>query len=421
MALKHSIEILQAGSRYVGRKCITRQTELKIGEQVVICHKRDEAFSWIALPTLEGRCPYCGNLVELNEVFKPPLAPAEAVHQPGKSKPRPEPAYVPAQRRSGLSPTRLALIVGLILVGCIGSIVGYRYFFARPTAVPMITAYPTNTPRPIPTATPQPIATATSPRPTSTSRAPAPTSTQRATATPSFAEQEAALLRTLRYRKENGKVIFADRAVSPPTLDGRLNEWSGAEYEVPHEFHDKEGNLSGNWRGASDLYGRFYAQWDVDNLYLGLEVTDDVHVQIEKGRLMYQGDEVEIQIDANLAGDFSDTDLSSDDGQVGLSAGNFSAGASEAYIWRLNGKERSGADIQVVTKQTSDGYTLEVAIPWWTLGGKPNLETAVGFTLCLSDNDVAGTAQQQTLLCTAPGRKWGDPTTWGTLVLVDRE
>jgi hypothetical protein len=248
---------------------------------------------------------------------------------------------------------------------------------------------------------------------------PAPTSTQRTAVTASFAEQEAALLRTLRYRKENGKVIFADRAVSPPTLDGRLNEWSGLEYEISHEFHDKEGNMSGNWRGPSDLYGRFYAQWDVDNLYLGIEVTDDIHVQIEQGRLMFKGDEVEIQIDTNLESDFSDTNLSDDDGQIGLSAGDFDARNPEAYIWRLNGKERSESDIQVAAERTNNGYILEAVIPWWTLGGQPKLETAVGFTLCLSDNDVTNTAQQQTLLCTIPGRRWGDPTTWGTLILVD--
>ena len=55
----------------------------------------------------------------------------------------------------------------------------------------------------------------------------------------------------------------------------------------------------------------------------------------------------------------------------------------------------------------------------WTLGGRPPIETAVGFCLNLSDNDVPGTAQQQTLISTAPTRKWGDPTTWGTLILVD--
>lgn len=351
----------------------------------------------------------CGSQVELSKALKP------LPHRP--SKPKQDPEHVPGPRKRARPWVWLALLASFFCIGLIGVIIGYRYIFARPMAVPIITTRTTNTM--LPTTTPQQVFTATSPRPTSTTRSPSPTSTQRATATPSSADQEAALLHSLRYREENGDVVFADRVASPPILDGRLNEWGVLRYQVSHEFHDRNGELSGNWNGASDLYGRFCIQWDADNLYLGLEVTDDVHVQIEKGRLMYKGDEVEIQIDTNLASDFSDTDLSNDDGQIGLSAGDFGANASEAYIWQLNGKEHSGADIQVATRETSNGYTLEAMVPWWTLGRRLGLETAVGFTLCLSDNDVPDSAQQQTLLCTTPGRKWGDPTTWGTLVLVD--
>lgn len=409
MNSKHSVATLQSGSRYVGHKCISRQAELVAGDQVVICHKKNEAFSWVALPSLEGRCPYCGNQLDLSEFFvSPPGHPSEP--RPGK------PKYPPGSRRKDLPWVWIALLASLVCIGFVGVMVGYRYLFARPTAGSTITIRSTETT--LPATTHQQVPTV-SPQPTSTTRKLAPTSTQHATATPSFADRESALLRLLHYREENGEVIFANRATKSPTLDGRLNEWSELRYEVSHEFHDKKGEFSGNWNGASDLYGSFYIQWDNDNLYLGIEVMDDVHVQIEEGRLLYKGDEVELQIDTNLANDFSDTGLSKDDGQIGLSPGDFGANASGAYIWRLNGKEHSGANVQVAARETNKGYTLEAAIPWWALGGQLSLETAVGFTLCLSDNDVPGSAQQQTLLCTTSRRKWSDPTTWGTLVLVD--
>jgi serine/threonine protein kinase len=276
-------------------------------------------------------------------------------------------------------------------------------------------------------ATPELVATPVTLEPAPTSPAPTappptlerppkkdlPTAT--ATESLSLAEREAALLRILRYRKDNGDVIFAYPVESPPMLDGRLDEWTGQLYEIPHEVFDPEESRS----GPTDLYGRFHIGWNADNLYLGVQVTDDVHVQIESGRLLYKGDDVEIQVDRDLLSDFNDSELSSDDGQVGLSAGDFDSLAPEAYIWLPSSREQPGTTIAVAVQQSGDGYTLEAAIPWWVVGGRPTVETAVGFCLNLSDNDVPNTAQQQAMISTAPMRKWGDPTTWGTLILVD--
>jgi hypothetical protein len=40
-----------------------------------------------------------------------------------------------------------------------------------------------------------------------------------------------------------------------------------------------------------------------------------------------------------------------------------------------------------------------------------------GFAISISDNDAAGTAQQQSLVSSAPARELFDPTTWGTMIL----
>ena len=236
----------------------------------------------------------------------------------------------------------------------------------------------------------------------------------------SLAEHEADLLSTMRYREGNGKVVFAYPVHTSPTIDGQLNEWAGRAYDIPHELRDPEvESLIGNRSGPSDLSGRLHIGWNAEHLYVGIDVVDDVHVQIERGKTFFRGDDIEIQIDADLAGDWSDAGLSSDDGQVGLSAGDFGSSGPEAYIWLPPSREQPGTMIAVAAQQTARGYRLEAAIPWSALGGRPPVETPVGFCLSLSDNDVPGTAQQQTLMSTVPRRKWGDPTTWGTLVLVD--
>ena len=237
---------------------------------------------------------------------------------------------------------------------------------------------------------------------------------------PSRRELEAELLSRVAYREENGRVVFAYPVASPPSIDGRLNEWGGRAYEVPYEFRDPEvAGLIGNRTGNADLSGRFYIEWDADHLFIGGDVTDDVHVQIKQGRLLFQGDDIEIQLDADLLGDWDDAAHSEDDAQVGFSAGDFGALSPEAYIWLPASQEQPGTMITVAARQTGEGYTLEAAIPWWVLGGRPAIETPVGFCLSLSDNDAPGTAQQQTLMSTAPDRTWGDPTTWGTLILME--
>ncbi|MBN2393572.1 MAG: protein kinase [Anaerolineae bacterium] len=264
---------------------------------------------------------------------------------------------------------------------------------------------PTATPRA--TSTPQPTVT---PKPTATPRA---TNTPRATETPSLARLEQAWMATADYRRVNGAAIFAYEVTKLPAIDGDLTEWSGTPYPVPYEVH----NPDDKWDGEDDLSGNFHIAWDEDALYLGVEVIDDVHVQAETGRLIYNGDEIELQIDAELHTDFESTDHSSDDVQVGLSPGNFGSLKPEAYVWLP--EEMAAPRIEVAARRTGQGYDLEAAIPWYYLGGRPEVEVPIGFCLNLSDKDDPQAEAQEVMASTAPGRKWGDPTTWGTLVLVD--
>jgi hypothetical protein len=62
---------------------------------------------------------------------------------------------------------------------------------------------------------------------------------------------------------------------------------------------------------------------------------------------------------------------------------------------------------------------LEAALPWWALNLSPRAETPYGLCLSLTDTDTPGLQDQETMASTCPGRMWGDPTTWGTLILVD--
>ena len=277
----------------------------------------------------------------------------------------------------------------------------------RPTREPAVTAavslattalpptrVPPHTPLPPPTNTPVPSPT----------KAPPPT--------PSKAERERDLISYTRLRLGNGEVIFAYQADQPPSIDGILSEWTGKMHAIQHVVH-----LPANWWGAADLSGAFYVTWDQSYLYLGVQVTDDLHVQTEQGEGIYNGDDVELQYDANLQGDFNATNRDGDDGQIGFSPGDFANLPPEAYVWLPT--QRNGTMTNLAARQTGEGYVIEAAVPWWVFELSPHSEMALGFCLNVSDNDSPGTAQQQCMVSTSPSRKWGDPTTWGTLVLVD--
>jgi hypothetical protein len=199
MKSKHSIERLNSGSRYVGQKCPVTRTELKVGEQIVVCKKNNAAFSWIALPVLEGQCPYCRGHIDLSTSFKPSSPQSGRASQKGRKKAgelKPASNYrsVRFTNGGGLSLILLITISGLLLLGIVGAVLGYRYSFVSLTTAPTAnalvspeeelevlvssetetpvpaTAKPTNTPRAF--STPRPTPTT---RPSSTPLPPSPT------------------------------------------------------------------------------------------------------------------------------------------------------------------------------------------------------------------------------------------------------
>ncbi len=268
----------------------------------------------------------------------------------------------------------------------------------QPTTQP---ASPTTEPTPTPTRTPTPTPTPTrTPTPTVTLT---PTST--ATPTPSpYAGP---------YREGNGVDLHARPAPFPPYLDGTLNEWNAVQGQ------DLSYIIGGAqaYEGIDDIAGTVYAQWDSDHLYLAARVTDDVHVQTQRGERINLGDALIIWIDADLAGDFDTAVANDDDYQIGLSPGDFATIPPEGVIWRPQQRPEWNQAITVGAQRDGNGYTLEASIPWSVFGRKPSPGQAFGFSAQLLDNDTPGFEGVETVLSGAPKLRPGAPTTFGNLIL----
>lgn len=138
---KHSIETLQTGSPYIGRQCPVARTELAVGQRIVICHQGNEgeAFSWGALPALEGRCAYCNQeVVPVNDMFGPSSG---AANQPGDKdlgRTKPEPPYSSPEDGKDFPLPKIFWAIALILFIALSMTGGY-YIFIKPTNTPTST------------------------------------------------------------------------------------------------------------------------------------------------------------------------------------------------------------------------------------------------------------------------------------------
>jgi hypothetical protein len=155
--------------------------------------------------------------------------------------------------------------------------------------------------------------------------------------------------------------------------------------------------------------------WDNSNLYLFAAIVDNTFVQTQHGELLYKGDSLELQFDADLAGDFAAQELNSDDYQLGLSPGENRA-SPEAFLWNPAGRKGVPAGIAMASSANgAGGYNFEAAIPWSFFNITPVAGQHFGLALNSSDDDAPGTAVQQSMTSSVSTRQLLDPTSWGTI------
>ncbi len=214
-----------------------------------------------------------------------------------------------------------------------------------------------------------------------------------------------------------GGNIEANQVTVPPTIDGNLADWSNATtYSSAFRVFNSQG-----WDGTDDLTAVWRLAWDTTNLYIGVEVTDNQHVQIQSGNQIFRGDSVDIQFDTNRNGDFGDG-LSPDDFQITFSPGDFATLSPSAF--RFQGRDNGaildapgGHNVTLQATQTTTGYILEAAIPWSDLALTPQAGLVIGIALNANDNDTPGTAVQEVMMSHVSTRTLTDPRGWGTLTL----
>lgn len=164
-----------------------------------------------------------------------------------------------------------------------------------------------------------------------------------------------------------------------------------------------------NGATGSDLSATYRMTYDVNNLYLFVDVTDDFKVNDSAND--WEDDGVEIYIDL---GNSKPSSYGGNQFQYVFTWTNNMAANTATSI----AETKHGATGGVVSKQTSSGtgYMMEIQIPWSAMGGSmPVAGSYMGFDVSVNDDDDGGTRDNQLSWNDGSYGEWNNPGLFGTV------
>jgi Carbohydrate family 9 binding domain-like len=167
---------------------------------------------------------------------------------------------------------------------------------------------------------------------------------------------------------------------TPDAIDGDLSDWN-LKAMTPAVLETKEQVYTGldKWDGPEDCSGKFYLEWDDQNIYIAVIVKDDKLSMNKTGGDIWNADCIEVF--------FATTNAVSGHAehyQYGFNANE------QKWNWdNMAGPGQSEPDyLEVASTKTADGYICEVSIPYseitpldWSVG------SAIGFHAVIDDTD----------------------------------
>ena len=160
--------------------------------------------------------------------------------------------------------------------------------------------------------------------------------------------------------------------------------------------------VAGTRTSQVDLSGIFKLLWDEKNLYVLVEVSDDV--KQHTGERGHRNDSVEVYIDL----DNSKSDFYGDD------EFQFRYEWSRPKVFTVIGKGVEG--IKGATRDVDNGYIMEMAFPWSGIGGPVSKGQYIGIDVHVNDNDH-GTREGKIAWKARRDNSYRTPLVFGTVRL----
>jgi len=205
--------------------------------------------------------------------------------------------------------------------------------------------------------------------------------------------------RAKKLREAVHATIFSTTKI--PVIDGMVDDiWSSArQYKTGNVIYSPVSS-------ANDLSADYRVMWDQENLYLFVDVRDDV-LKNDSGEYYYD-DAIEVFIDADnsKANEYSENDY-----QYYFAWDKTSPTIGEAKYNHTEG-------VEFVLMTIDNGYRLEVKFPWSTLGTKPSAGTKIGLDIHVNDDDDGGERDSKLTWRDKKDAAWQNPQVFGTAELA---
>ena len=190
-------------------------------------------------------------------------------------------------------------------------------------------------------------------------------------------------------------------AAQPPVIDGvQEGLWSGAGVY-------KTGNvIYSPVFSEADFSASYRALWDAKNLYVLVNVTDDVLKNDSEE--FYLDDAVEVFIDADnsKSADYGDNDY-----QYFFEWAEANPRMGETRHSRTDG-------VEFAVGRADAGYRVEIKFPWATLGVTPSVGTKIGLDVHVNDDDDGGERDTKLTWRGKEDNAWQMPSVLGTAELA---
>lgn len=189
---------------------------------------------------------------------------------------------------------------------------------------------------------------------------------------------------------------------TPPVIDGNEDDvWSAASrYKIANVMYSPPSS-------PNDLSADFRAMWDENNLYVLVDVTDDILRHDSTPDNWYQDDSVEVYIDAD----------NSKSSQYGQTDYQYTFNWDKTSPKMQETKHNSAEGVQYVLVTTDKGYRVEIKFPWSTLGTKPSAGAKIGLDVQVNDND-SGKRDHKIAWFAKQDNAWQNPQAFGNAELA---
>lgn len=164
---------------------------------------------------------------------------------------------------------------------------------------------------------------------------------------------------------------------------GRLPDMVNRDHLLPND----PGN---GWDGPQNLSVRSALTYDKENLYLAIDVRDDVQFQNREPGDLWREDAIQLAIDTRADGRPGVFNYDANDFEFGFGILKGKPVIEGTHIYYLPRKTQILNSIKHKAWRSGDVTRYRIAIPWKTLGIKPVQGTVFALNFTANDNDGGG-------------------------------